>query len=508
MPTLIDWHAHHTAPELAERLGQLTGRTPRPDPYDSPDFARRIAEMDGAIYLDLANAAWEVVKIDARGWQVVKDAPVRFVRRRGMLPLPIPTNGCGLGELRRFVNLGGDADWLLLAAWIVAALRLRGPYPILILHGEQGSAKSSLARVLRELVDPNTAPLRSEPRDPRDLIIAATNSWVINLDNLSHLPTWLSDCLCRLSTGGGFGTRELYTDSEEVLFDAQRPVIINGIEELATRSDMLDRALILYLPRISDEKRKSEADFWKDFEEARPQLLGAVLDAVSTGLRNLSKIKLKESPRMADFAALATAAEPAFRVEGVSFAQAYKGNRESANDLVLDASLVAQAVKNLVADGSFRGSATELLAALNHKVSDEMRREKSWPKDGRGLSNRLRRLAPNLRQVGVCIKFDLPDGRGKDKKRVIELEKLSDSASPPSPWSPEPENEGEETTFEDMPTGTQNEMGTETASPPNLASPPNPLEINSGDTGDARDAKFPFFSDLRDGDEEPDYGEI
>ena len=358
------------------------------------------------------------------------------------------------------------------------------------------------------MIDPNSATLRSEPRDARDLIIAANNSWVLAFDNLSHLPVWFSDALCRLATGGGFSTRELYTDSEEVLFDAVRPVILNGIEELATRGDLLDRTLILYLPQISNEKRKREADFWKDFEDARPQLLGAVLDAVSTGLRNLPTISLKETPRMADFAAWAAAAEPAFGVKGVSFAQAYKGNRESANDLVLDASQVAQAVKNLVVDGSFRGSATELLAALNHKVSDEMRREKSWPKDGRGLSNRLRRLAPNLRQVGVCIKFDLPDGRGKDKKRVIELEKLPDSASPPSPSSPEPENDGEQTTFEEMSPGTQNEMRTETASPPNLASPPNPLEINRGDTGDARDAKFPFLSDLRDGDEEPDYGEI
>lgn len=474
---------------------------------ERPVFTR-VAEMDGAIYLDLANAAWEVVKIDARGWQVVKDAPVRFVRRRGMLPLPIPANGCGLKELRRFVNLGGDADWLLLAAWIVAALRLRGPYPILILHGEQGSAKSSLARVARELIDPNSAPLRSEPRDARDLIIAANNSWVLAFDNLSHLPVWFSDALCRLATGGGFSTRELYTDSEEVLFDAVRPVILNGIEELATRGDLLDRAVILYLPQISNEKRKREADFWKDFADARPQLLGAALDAVSTGLRNLPTISLKETPRMADFAAWAAAAEPSFGVKGVSFAQAYKGNLESANDLVLDSSQVAQAVKSLVADGSFRGSATELLAALNHKVSDEMRREKSWPKDGRGLSNRLRRLAPNLRQVGLCIKFDLPYGRGKDKKRVIELEKLPDSASPPSPSSPEPENDGEETTFEDMPTGTQNEMRTQTASPPKLPSPPNPLEINNGDTGDGRDANFPSFSRSADGEEEPDYGEI
>ena len=110
------------------------------------------------------------------------------------------------------------------------------------LQGEQGSAKTTTARGFRELVDPSTVPVRAAPKDERDLMIAATNGWVINLDNLSRLPAWLSDAICRLATGGGFATRELYTDADEVLFNATRPVIVNGIEELATRSDLLDRA--------------------------------------------------------------------------------------------------------------------------------------------------------------------------------------------------------------------------------------------------------------------------
>jgi hypothetical protein len=107
--------------------------------------------------------------------------------------------------------------------------------------------------VARRLIDPNGAPLRSEPREIRDIMIAATNGWIVAYDNLSRLPDWLSDALCRLSTGGGFSTRELCSDTDEVLFEAQRPVALNGIEELATRADLLDRAVLVYLPRISDE---------------------------------------------------------------------------------------------------------------------------------------------------------------------------------------------------------------------------------------------------------------
>src|SRR5579872_5121171 len=177
---------------------------------------------------------------------------------------PHPGSGGKLDALRPFVNTPTDADWVLLASWLVAALSARGPYPVLVLHGEQGSAKSTTARVLRALVDPSTVPLRSEPKEARDLMIAAKHGWMLAYDNLSHLVPWLSDAICRLSTGGGFGTRQLYTDEDEILFDAMRPVIIDGIEELATRGDLLDRSIILRLPPIPDNRRRPEADFWQD----------------------------------------------------------------------------------------------------------------------------------------------------------------------------------------------------------------------------------------------------
>jgi hypothetical protein len=99
----------------------------------------------------------------------------------------------------------------------LAGASLAGPsgtYPVLVLHGEQGRAKSTTSRILRALDDPSSAPLGAEPRDSRDLIIAATNGWIIGLDNLSHLSPWLSDSLCRLAIGGGFSRRELYMDAD------------------------------------------------------------------------------------------------------------------------------------------------------------------------------------------------------------------------------------------------------------------------------------------------------
>src|SRR5262249_40554732 len=160
-----------------------------------------IAGNDGCIYLDLADSKWRAVEIDAAGWRLVSHPAAWFRRPRGMLALPSPQAGGRLEELRQFVNVASEEDWCLLVAWLIQALRPSGPYPILCHHGEQGSAKSTSARVVRSLVDPNSAPLRSTPRDERDLIIAASNGWVVAYDNLSHMSDWLSDALCRLATG-------------------------------------------------------------------------------------------------------------------------------------------------------------------------------------------------------------------------------------------------------------------------------------------------------------------
>src|SRR5262249_36585210 len=154
----------------------------------------------------------------------------------------------------------GDDAWMLLVGYSCACVRPQGPYPVLVEVGEQGSAKTTLGTLVKQLIDPNKAALRSEPRDERDLMIAASNGWVVAFDNLSYLPHWLSDALCRLSTGGGFGTRQLYSDDEERLFDAKRPVLLTSIEDVVTRGDLLDRSLFLELESIEEEKRRTEEE--------------------------------------------------------------------------------------------------------------------------------------------------------------------------------------------------------------------------------------------------------
>jgi hypothetical protein len=390
--------------------------------YDCPTRTVfvRVARADGKIYLDLANENWEAIEISSDGWRLVSNAPVWFRRTKGMLPLPYPVRGGKLDELRRFINLPEeDPSWKLLCAWLVATLNPSGPYPILVIQGEQGSAKSTVCRLVRSLVDPSTLSLRSVPKEERDLAIAASNTWVIGFDNLSGFPQWLSDALCRLATGGGFATRELYSDYDEIILDFTRPLVVNGIEGVVSRPDLADRSLILQLESISGEKRRPERSFWADFDEVHPRLLGALCDVACEGLRNLGKVKIPVLPRMADFAEWVVAAEPALPWKPGEFLEAYTGNRQEVIELTLESDSVATTVRQLVEKrGTWQGSARDLLTELDNMVGEKAQKSQDWPKGAHILSGRLKRAATFLRQVGVHIEYLRS---GKNGSRTIFL---------------------------------------------------------------------------------------
>jgi len=376
--------------------------------FDAPErhIHIRVGEHDGKLYLDLCDETWRVVEIDATGWRVINSPPVRFKRSAGMKALPAPVRGGSINELRPFLNLKADKDFVLAVAWVLAVLRNRGPYPVIVLSGEQGSAKSTFSAILRALLDPNTAPLRALPREDRDLFIAASNAHVLAFDNVAGLPAWISDTLCRLATGGGFAVRQLYTDQDETLFDASRPVILNGIEDFVTRPDLADRAIFLTLEPIPEERRRPEAEILADFEAAHPRILGVLLDVVAHGLRELPRAKLARLPRMADFALWASACETAMWPIG-TFEAAYGDNRDGAVANVIDCDPVASAVRSFMETrAEWEGTATQLLSALEALAGERVIKSKTWPKAPHALSGRLRRIAASLRKIGIDVAID------------------------------------------------------------------------------------------------------
>jgi hypothetical protein len=440
---------------LGRAFFQLAGKTPRREAissaldqieahaiWDGPErqIYVRIGGLNGKIYLDLCDKEWRAIEVDANGWRIVAHSPVRFRRAPGMLPLPVPVSGGSVDDLRAFLNLHKNDDddeaddFVLVVAWALAVLRDRGPYPVLVLSGEQGSAKTFFCSCMRALLDPNTAPNRTLSREERDLFIAANNGHLIAFDNVSSMPAWISDALCRLSTGGGFATRQLYTDDEETLFTAMRPVILNGIEDTVTRPDLADRAIILTLEPILDSERRSEQELLAEFEAARPKILGALLDAVATGLKMLPETKLDQVPRMADFVFWVTACESALWEKG-TFETAYTANRDNLVEAVLEANPVAGAIRDFLSAQQGRkwsGTATALLNELNFLDSARgvKRERKYWPQIANQLSGKLRRIAPMLRKSGIEVVFQ------KSGDRLIEFNPDQDAPGQGQPYPP------------------------------------------------------------------------
>lgn len=382
----------------------------------------RTAGFEDKIYIDLCLPDWRAVEIDASGWRIVDNPPVYFRRPSGMLPLPQPVSGADINSLRKFLNVSEESDFILSVSWLLATLRPTGPYPLMVISGEQGSAKSTYASLMRKMTDPNTAALRTLPREVRDLYIAANNGYVLAFDNLSYLPAWISDAFCRLSTGGGFATRQLHTDSDEVLFNSMRPIILNGIDDMVNRPDLADRSILLTLEPIPENKRRTEKELMAEFEQALPGIMGALFSAISHGLKTLPTTRLDTLPRMADFALWGKACEGAFWPEG-TFTDAYQDNYTSTIETVLQANDVATAVINLLDfDSTWTGTADQLLVACEEEVSESIKKSKSWPKSPRAMSAQLRRSATFLRKTGLVI--DMKRGNDRNRTRLITISRV------------------------------------------------------------------------------------
>ena len=471
----------------------------------------RVAEEKGAIYIDIGDQTGACIEVTREGWRVLDDVPVMFRRPDAMRPLPRPERGGTLDDLRPFFNAADDDALHLFAAWMVAALRPGRPFPILALHGEQGTAKSTASRVARALTDPNAAPIRSAPRSEDDLAVASVHSHVVAFDNLSGVQPSMSDALCRLATGGGLSKRTLFSDDDETVLDAIRPVIVNGIDDLANRPDLAERCLVLTLQPIPRSKRRDEAAFWTAFEPAAPRILGVLLDGVASALRRLPVVELAELPRMADFAKWIAAAEPGLGLSTGTLLGAYQRNRARVVDVALDASPVATAVRALLDQptqhGHWKGTPDECHSAVDRLTSDATRRSPGWPKNARALSSALRRSATFLRSVGIALDLDGTEGRGDAKHRVYRLSKGAPGETAPTvpsgPGAEGAEQDGGRDEVLDPPHDRSHVAGA-TAGDIALSQangqppPPDGHESGPGGRGDGGDGSGGCFSDLLD----------
>ncbi|WP_132251539.1 hypothetical protein [Methylobacterium segetis] len=387
----------------------------------------RVGRQDGKFYLDLGCTRWRAVEVGPREVRILDSHSLPFVRPEGLQPLPEPefASDNSLPEmLAPFVNVGTETDLHLIIAWTLAALCASDEFPLLVLNGEQGTGKSTLTRLLRSIVDPHAASILSPPKEDRDLFVLAQHTHVVAFDNLSKVEGWMSDCLCMLATGGQMASRSMYTDANLTILDATRPVILNGIPALAERPDLADRSVTVRLRPVPAGERRTSADIKRDWEAVLPRVLGAFLEAMSTGLRRMAEVRLANPPRMAWFANFMVAAAPGLGLDGDALLAAYRTMLSELSSTAFGNNPVALAVVAMMDDlpgGEWTGTPTELLEVLSDPkwAKEEVRRSYAWPKTAQALGTALTRIAPALRDRGI-------DARSRHSgKTVWDLRKLT-----------------------------------------------------------------------------------
>jgi putative DNA primase/helicase len=396
--------------ELVEELREEAD-TPAIDRFE---VHHRVAQgSNGQIYIDLCNTKSEVLEVDGKGYRLhdfAHEMPL-FLRSPGMAALPDPIGAQpNLELLRCFVNVTSENSWRLVIVYLLYCYRPGGPYVILVVNGTAGSGKSNFSRLIRRLVDPSPVSTQSLPESTLDLMITANNSHMLVFDNVRQLTHKMSDALCSLATGAGVRIRMLFTNSEETMFYASRPCVLNGIGDVANQTDLLSRCVQLELPVI--KVRRTEEEFNRKFEHAIGPIFAGLMDALSKTLAALPGITEAPESRMADFELFGMAVERALNWPVGSFKCAYARNQASQMRDVLCDDVLAQALRALVQDEvqdgiDYTKTPTELLKELDTYVSNAERASKAdWPQSPHSLSKRLKKIEPALRACGIGVSFN------------------------------------------------------------------------------------------------------
>ncbi len=375
----------------------------------------RIGWYQNKLYYDLGDDI-HVVEISSEEWKIVTSSPVIFQRFNHQKIQVIPQKGGKLEDFIELVNISGQNNILLLLTSLVVSFIPDIPRLILAINGDPGSAKSTLLKEMRDLIDPSVVPLSTPPQKASDLAQLASHNYVTYFDNLSYVPEWLSDFLCRLVTGDGFAKRELYSDDEDILYSYKRVVGMCGINQMATKGDLLDRCVIITLDLIDDRQRKEEKLVWKKFNEEKPKILGSIFSCLSYCLRTASSLNIESSPRMMDAFRYATAATQFLGYKEEDLQQAFSLNKLNQNEEAIEASPIAQVILEFMNEKEiWEGTSTELYEELL-TVSENLKIKSKLPKAPNWIWKKINLVKRNLLENGIKA-----ERYRREKANIIKL---------------------------------------------------------------------------------------
>ena len=378
--------------------------------------------LPSKIIIDLANTAGEILEITSRGWSVQENFHYAFRQSTSSFALPYPvspdpdrgetTEASPLVELQRLLRLDNDESWHCVLAWLTAALRPAGPYPILVLSGPAGSGKSFLARALRFLIDPVAAPIHRIPPRDHDLLQLACHNWILVFDLVHRLPSKISDALCAISSGDALEITQPDL-RDPIVFQVARPMILIAPQDETQHAwtpsrTLRSRTLAITLDHIA--RPRPESAIWSSFEAIHPAAFGALSDAVATALRRIRNVDLGNVPRFPDCAAWTAAAAPALGIDDAAVTNAFA----QPNSFWTGSDPLREAIYAVLRPtGTWSGETADLLNQLRAAVPLA-----SLPSTPKGLSQAL----PSIAGIRVTRT------RNETGQRILTITKVLDAS--------------------------------------------------------------------------------
>ena len=402
---------------------------------------RRIGkDKKGDFYYDLCDEKWSAVKIEPNNIELVGQQPLIFTRNKNMkeqvkpvFDLKSPTES--LGKILKHVTLEGSGNQLLYQVYLVTNLIPDISKPVLVVHGQKGSAKSTFLRITKHFVDPARMDLQTMPNSKKDMIISLQNNYFTCYDNLSSLSKTKSDLLCIAATGGAFSTRTLYTTKDETIMSFKRPVAIDGINLVTTEPDLIDRSIIFELERIEEGKYIEDSKIWSDYQSELPEIIGGAMLILSKAMKIYPEVEPEKLGRMAEFSKWGYAIAEAMGVGGDVFLKAYFANQDGSNlEVVESHPLAAAMVKLMEGKEKIQDTVAEVLnklirVARKNSISIDA---DQWPGSASALSRRLKEVKSNLEDTGIYYEkkkrsrakiLTITNENAKTKKKKSELPK-------------------------------------------------------------------------------------
>ncbi|MBE6777978.1 MAG: hypothetical protein E7541_01150 [Ruminococcaceae bacterium] len=365
----------------------------------------RVAQLDNAFWYNLSNDDWNAVKITKDGWEIVDNPPILFRRHRHQKCQYQPSKNGDIRKILNYINLQDNHTMFL--CWLVCCFVPNIPHAMPIFFGEKGAAKTTACTLLKKLIDPSALETLTIQKNPRSLAVNLQQHWFLPFDNVSRIDEETSDTLCRAITGGGIQQRKLFTDADDYIFTFQKCLALNGINNVANRPDLLDRAILVELSRIEENKRRELSELMADFEKDLPYILGGVIDTLSKAMSLYPTVKLDTLPRMADFARWGYAIGEALGGLGNEFLEQYNANQGKRNIEVLNTDIVATLVVAFMKDrAEWSGLISELYNQLSAMAPQYgiNSKGKEFPTVPNVLSRRLNGLKSNLQEAGISFK--------------------------------------------------------------------------------------------------------